>query len=76
MGYLDAVEAVKRAALAEAAGDIGQTQECAEAALGLARRAMEAYARVARDQSDRGTIAVLNEYVHRPLRDKVAGMRE
>jgi hypothetical protein len=76
VGYLDAVAAVKRAAQAEAARDTRRTQEHAETALGLARRAMQAYARVARDQTDRGTIAVLNEYVYRPLRDRVAELRK
>ena len=36
-----------------------------------AREALEAYARVAGDRSDLGAIAVLNEYVYRPLQAKV-----
>jgi hypothetical protein len=37
-----------------------------------ARGAIESYARVARDQSDRGAIATLAEYVYRPLKRKLA----
>jgi hypothetical protein len=48
----------------------------AENALASARRALEAYARVARDQSDRGAIATMAEYVYRPLRDKVARLQK
>ena len=44
----------------------------AEAALKNARAALEAYARVAVDQSDRGAIAIMAEYVYRPLKEKVA----
>ncbi|MFH1007771.1 MAG: hypothetical protein V1800_09750 [Candidatus Latescibacterota bacterium] len=75
-GYLDAVEAVTLAATAEAANNPGQTLEYTQAALGMARQSIEAYARVAQDQTDRGTIAVLNEYVFRPLKAKVAELRK
>ena len=76
VAYLDAVEAVNRAATAEAANNRDQTLEYADAAVGMARHAIEAYARVARDQTDRGTIAVLNEYVFRPLKAKVADLKK
>jgi len=38
--------------------------------------ALEAYARVARDQSDRGALATMAEYVYRPLQDKVAALEK
>jgi hypothetical protein len=43
----------------------------AKLALSDVRQALEAYARVARDQSDRGAIATLNEFAYRPLKEKV-----
>jgi len=54
----------------------GETMRHAEEALGCARQALEAYARVARDQSDRGAIAVLNEYVNRALVAKLAELKK
>jgi hypothetical protein len=72
VGYIDTVEEVRRAASAEAAKKPEETLPYAATALADARRALEAYARVARDPSDRGAIAVMNEYVYRPLKAKVA----
>jgi hypothetical protein len=46
------------------------------AALKQVRTALEAYARVAGDQSDRGAIATMAEYVYRPLKDKVAQLQK
>lgn len=40
-----------------------------------ATAALEAYARVARDQSDRGAIATMDEYAYRPLKAKVAEIK-
>jgi len=71
IGYLDTMEAVRRAATAEAGKNPEEARQHAETALATAQRALEAYARVARDRSDLGAIAVLNEYVYRPLRAKV-----
>jgi hypothetical protein len=75
IGYFDAIEVVRRAALAEAAGRNGDVSSAASTALDNAREAIAAYARVARDQSDRGAIAMLNEYVYRPLRAKAESLR-
>lgn len=75
VGYLDAVEAVSRGANAEAAGNRNQAVQQAEMAEKSARAAVEAYARVAQNQSDRGAIAILNEYVNRPLRTKVESLK-
>ncbi len=83
-GYIDTIETTCRAATAEAdaqdAKKAGKTDayktKLAEAAkltdqaVETARQMIDAYAHVARDQSDRGAIATLAEYVWRPLRDK------
>jgi hypothetical protein len=83
-GYIDTIEATFRAASAQAdaeeAKKAGKSQEykaklrgaakLADQAERTARQMIEAFAHVARDQSDRGTIAILAEYVWRPLRDK------
>lgn len=42
--------------------------------LACLRAATEAYARVARDQSDRGAIATMAEYAYRPLKTKVESL--
>lgn len=74
IGYLDTIEAVRQAATAEAERDPAALP-LAEKALETARQALAAYARVARDQSDRGALAILNEYVYRPLQAKVAELK-
>ncbi|HUE16954.1 MAG TPA: sialidase family protein, partial [Planctomycetaceae bacterium] len=71
IGYFDAVCSLRKAARAASAGDRAQAREQTDAALSQARTALEAYARVARDQSDRGALAVMAEYVYRPLKKKV-----
>lgn len=89
VGYLDALEAVTRAATAEkAAADARQKGDAGTAAMQLAEalqqaklaqttafRAIEAFAQVAKDQADRGAIATLAEYVDRPLKRKVEELR-
>jgi len=57
--------------IAEEAKKNTETWRQAETALATACRALESYARIACDQSDRGAIAVINEYVYRPLKAKV-----
>jgi len=71
IGYFDTIEAVHRAATAESASKPTEAHKLAQEAVAKARAALEAYARIARDQSDRGAIATMNEYVYRPLRAKV-----
>ena len=71
IAYLEALEAVRSAANAEHEQRPADARLSAEMALAAARRALAAYARVARDQSDRGAIATMNEYVFRPLMAKV-----
>ena len=71
IGYLDTVEAVRQAAIAEEAKNRDETRKNAKLALDKSKKAIDAYARIARDQSDRGAIATLVEYVYRPLKKKV-----
>ena len=62
---------MRLAATAEAAGKPSEALQSTKDALTRSRLALEAFARVARDQSDRGAVATMNEYVYRPLRSKV-----
>ena len=73
--YLNAVELVRRAARADVGGQGGDAAELAGDALDTVRGAIEAQVRVARDQSDRGAVAVLNAHVYRPLRGKLKELR-
>lgn len=75
LDYMATVAAVRRAATAESKHDYAAACKEAEAALKLSSRSLEAYAQVARDRSDKGAIAVMNEYVYRPLRAKVAELK-
>ena len=52
-----------------------QAIEDARTALDQARAALDAYARIAQDQSDRGAIATMSEYVYRPLRARSRSCR-
>lgn len=76
VGYLDMIAAVRCAAIAEANEKPTEAIQHTETALTIAHQALEAYADVARDQSDRGAIAVMNEYVYRPLKEKIAALQK
>jgi hypothetical protein len=76
VGYLDAIALLHQAATAERQKDARGTLRHAQNALRCVQAAIEAYARVARDQSDRGAIATMAEYVYRPLKTKVQSLRE
>ena len=76
VGYLDMIAAVRCAAIAEADGKPAEAIQQAKIALATVRRALEAYVHVVRDQSDRGAIAVMNEYVYHPLKEKVAALQK
>lgn len=76
IGYLDMIAAVRRAAIAEADRRSAEAIHQAETALTTAHQALEAYADVVRDQSDRGAIAVMNEYVYRPLKEKIVALQK
>lgn len=65
--YMTAVESVRAAGIARAAGDEAAWVENLELAVEAMHNALGIYAEVARDNSDRGVIAVLNKYAYRPL---------
>lgn len=87
--YFDMLESVDAAATAEkAAADAkqnGDTEACraygakaaekAIAAQDLAFQALEALASVAKNQSDRGAIATMAEYIYRPLKQKAEELK-
>ncbi len=82
MGYIDTIEAIKKAATAEeeagdakTKGDPGRAKAklCEAAALTRATResafqAIESLAGVAKNRADCGAIATMAEYVYRPLK--------
>jgi hypothetical protein len=74
--YITAVQFVRRAATAEDAHQPQQAVEEATKALASLREAIEAYAVVARTQSDRGSIAVAVEYGYRPLEKKISELKK
>lgn len=65
--YMMAVDAARKAGIARAAKDTEAQVENLEAAVEQMHNALGIYADVARDNSDRGVIAVLNKYAYRPL---------
>jgi hypothetical protein len=70
------VEAVRRAATAEGAHQAKQAVEETTNALAVLREAIEAYAAVARNQTDRGAIALAVEYGYRPLEKKLSELKQ
>jgi hypothetical protein len=72
LGYAHTVEAIHRAATAEEAKKRHETLIETEKALESLRRGLQAYARVARNRTDLGAIAVVNEYGIRALKAKIA----
>ena len=76
LGYANAVEALHRGGAAEAAKKSGEALSEAEKALVLVRSATESYARVARNRTDLGAIAVMNEYGYRALKGKIAELKK
>lgn len=65
--YMTAVDAARKVGIAKAAKDETAWVENLEIAVEAMHNALGIYADVARDNSDRGVIAVLNEYAYRPL---------
>ena len=88
-GISTAMEAIRRAAamrdeadrLRKAGRPEDAKQKMAEAgaelkrALELSRAMLESYRSVAQDQSDRGAVATMAEYVYRPLKGKCSSGR-
>ncbi len=65
--YMTAIDATRKAGIARDAKDVDAQIENLEAAVEAMHNALAIYAEVARDNSDRGVIAVLNKYAYRPL---------
>lgn len=65
--YMTSIEAVRAAGVAKAKGNKDEQIAQLEKATEAMYSALNAYGEVARDQSDRGVIAVLNEYGYRRL---------
>jgi hypothetical protein len=76
IAYMAAIEAVHSAATAEAAKDNTLARREATRALDLIKQALTSYASVARDRSDKGAIAVMNEYVYRALTAKIGMLKD
>lgn len=70
--YLSCVQALVAAREAAAAGDSAEALAQHETALEMIYSALNQYSQVARDASDRGTIAVLNAWLYRPLQARIA----
>lgn len=68
IGYLDSVERLRQAAIHKRDGNAAGAVIEAEAALAAATTAIAVYASVARQQSDRASVAMLNEFVYRPMK--------
>jgi hypothetical protein len=72
--YLTSVEALRRAGQARARGDKPEQLAQLKRATEAMHNALTILGEVARDNSDRGVIAVLNEYGYRPLRAELAAV--
>ncbi len=67
IGYIDTIEIMRKAAAAEQAKDWREASRLADLGLQTGKQALQSYADVARDRSDIGAIAILNQEVYRPL---------
>ena len=90
IGYIDCIEAAKHLANANSELKLAREKEDetvvsakrraalahAEAALQISSNMLNTLASVARNQSDRGAIAVMNEYVYRRLQEQVQQLQE
>ena len=66
--YMSCIEAVRKAGIAKAKGDRETQSAELEKAVESLHTSLNALSAVARSNSDRGIIAVLNEYGYRPLK--------
>lgn len=74
--YMNCVESVRLAGLARRAGNAEEQRSKLEAAVESIHSALQALAAVARTNSDRGVIAVLNEYGYRPLKAELEKLEQ
>ena len=66
--YLNAVDSIRQAGLAAKSNRTAEAVQSLDQTLREVSAGLEAYAQVARDNSDRGTIAILNEYAYRSVK--------
>lgn len=74
--YLDAVEWIRLAGAAQKGGQRDEAIRQMTKTLQAVEAALSSLERVAQDNSDRGTVAMLNEYVYRPVRDLLKTLKE
>lgn len=74
--YIAAVQFERQAATAEAAHQPQQAVAFMNKTLASLRESLDAYAAVARTQSDRGAIAVAVEYGYRPMEKKLGELKQ
>jgi hypothetical protein len=73
---MNCIESVRKAGLARRAGKTDEQRENLEAAIESMHNALGALAAVARSNSDRGVIAVLNAYGYRALKEELDKLEE
>jgi len=69
--YMNCVTALRKAGIAKRGGDAEAHAQQLQAAVEALHDALNAQAAVARGNSDRGVIAVLNHYGYRPLKQEL-----
>jgi hypothetical protein len=74
--YLNCIEAVRQAGQARAKGDAEAQREQLEKATEAIYNGLSALGEAARDNSDRGVIAVLNAYGYRPLKAELKAVEK
>ncbi len=72
--YMNCVEALRKAGIAKRAGDAETHAAQLQTAVEALHDALNAQAAVARSNSDRGVIAVLNQYAYRPLKQELEAL--
>ena len=74
--YMNCVEATRKAGIAKSKKDTAEQRAQLEKAIESMNAACSALAAVARDQSDRGMIAVCNEFGYKALQKELALVEE
>ena len=76
VGYQEMIFAGRQAAKAESNEEPAKAIHHAKIALEFAYHTLTSYANVAQDRSDLGSIAMMNEYVYRPLKAKISEIKQ
>jgi hypothetical protein len=75
IGYLNTAKELRSAATKAQSNKPDEAVRETESALDTLSKAMLSYVRVAGDRSDKGAIAILNEYAYRPLKAKLEELK-